>query len=62
MENDKQIEEFIIRFKEEYSRIPTEDEIYNNLQEELNENVIREYIEKSVIKKSNVLNSIVIEN
>ena len=62
MENDKQIEEFIIRFKEEYSRIPTEDEIYNNLQEELNEDIIREYIEKSVMKKGNVLNSIVIEN
>ena len=62
IDNTNKIEEFINKFKDEYSRMPTEDEIYNNLQEEINEKILNDYIESSLFTKDNVLNKITISN
>ena len=47
IEKEKKIETFINEFNKEYSRLPTIDEIYNNLESDLSEDIIKKYLSKS---------------
>lgn len=58
MENEKKIDDFINKFQEEYSRLPSVDEIHNNLHEQFSDEFIERIINSKFLNRNNNLENI----